>query len=330
MLEHKGPVCRSKRITSYQKASSHARGLLNSTKIISKYRKAYRNYFSVLKHIIRKEYPAEAVLRNGQKIELSNFELSYNIARLYDQQKVAYDLENDTVLITDPLCINSKPVTIKGGLRNGEIFNIFVEKVYQSFPVEGKTVIDIGANIADSCIYFFLRGAKRIIGVEPLLENYKLAEQNIRQNSFSDKISVLLAGCSARSGHVSTGIDELTGKGWQITSGSTQGRTIPLLTLEEIIQQSNLRQGEIALKMDCEGCEYDIVLFSTKNALRRFSNILIEYHYGYRDIKDKLENSGFDISLVNISGQPGGPTAIPNPSKLGNWYHMGYIHARRN
>jgi FkbM family methyltransferase len=329
-LEQKGPIYGSKHLPSYQKASSHVRGLLNSAKILSKYRKAYRNYFSVLKHIIRKEYPAEAVLRNGQKIELSNFELSYNIARLYDQQKVAYDLENDTVLISDPPYMNSKLITMKGGLRNGEIFNIFVEKVYQSFPIEGKIVIDIGANIADSCIYFFLRGAKRIIGVEPLLENYKLAEQNIRQNNFSDKISILLAGCSARSGHVSTGVDELTGKGWQITSGSTQGRTIPLLTLEEILQQNDLIQGEIALKIDCEGCEYDIILSSTKIALRRFSNILIEYHYGYNDIKDKLENSGFDISLVNISGQPGGPTAIPNPSKLGTWYHMGYIHAHRN
>lgn len=329
-MEHKGPNYRSKRIPSYQKASSHVRGLLNSAKILSKYRKAYRNYFSVLKHIIRKEYPAEAVLRNGQKIELSNFELSYNIARLYDQQKVAYDLESDTVLISDPIDISSKLVKLKGGLRNGEVFNIFIKNVYRNFPIEGKTVIDIGANIADSCIYFVLHGAKRIIGVEPLVENYELAEQNIRENNFSDKITILLAGCSAKSGRVNTGVDERTGKGWQITSGSTRGRTIPLLTLEEILQQNDLGQGEVALKMDCEGCEYDVILSSTDNVLKRFSNILIEYHYGYKDIKDKLENSNFDISLVNISGQTGGPTAVPDPSKLGSWYHMGYIHAQRN
>jgi FkbM family methyltransferase len=328
-LEPQEPLWRSKRIPSYQKASSHVRGLLNSAKILLKYRKAYRNYRGVLKHIIKKEYPTEAILRNGKNIELGNFELSYNIARLYDQQKVAYDLDSDTVLVSDPIDVNSRLLKLKGGLRNGEVFNIFVENVYRNFPIEGKTVIDIGANIADSCIYFVSHGAKRIIGIEPLVENYELAEQNVKLNNFSDKITILLAGCSARSGGINTSIDERTGKGWQTISGSNRVRSIPLLTLDEILQMSDLGQGEIALKMDCEGCEYDVIFSSTNNVLRRFSNILIEYHYGYKDIKDKLENCSFDISLINISGRPGGPTAIPDPSKLGTWYYMGYIHANR-
>jgi FkbM family methyltransferase len=305
------------------------RGLLNSVKILLKYRKAYRNYLSVIKHILQKKYPVEAILRDGQKITLTNFELSYNLVRLQDQQNVAFDIEKDTVLISDPTDLNSKSLKLKGGLRNGETVNIFVQDVYHNFPIKGKIVIDVGANIADSCIYFVSHGAKRIVGIEPLIENYELAEQNVKLNNFSNRISIVLAGCGARPGYVNIDVDKRNGIGWQLGSGSNRGNTIPLLTLEQILQQSNVGEDEAALKLDCEGCEYDVVLSSSDNVLRRFSNILIEYHYGYNDIREKLEKSNFDVSLVNIAGNPGGPTAVPNPKNLCKWYYMGYIHAKR-
>lgn len=324
-----GPTFMSKHIRSYQKASSHLRGLLNSVKILLKYRKTYRNYTSVIKHILQKRYPAEAILRDGQMILLPNFELSYNLVRLQGQQKVAFDTKNDTVLISDPTGLNSKSLKLKGGLRNGETVNIFVQDVYRNFPIKGKTVIDVGANIADSCIYFVSHGAKRVVGIEPLIENYELAEQNVRLNNFSNRISIVLAGCGAGSGCVNIDVDKRSGVGWQLSNSSYQGETIPLLTLEQILQQNNVGEDEAALKLDCEGCEYDVVLSSSDNVLRRFSNILIEYHYGYNDIREKLEKSNFDVSLVNIAGNPGGPTAVPNPNNLRKWYYMGYIHAKR-
>jgi FkbM family methyltransferase len=323
------PMCISRHIRSYQRVSSHIRGLLNTVKILLKYRKAYRNYLSVIKHIIQKRYPAEAILRNGQKIMLSNFELSYNLSRLQDQQKVAFDIENDTVLISDPTDLNSESLRLKGGLRNGETVNIFVQDIYRNFPIKGKIVIDVGANIADSCIYFVSHGAKRIVGIEPLIENYELAEQNVKLNNFSNRISIVLAGCGARPGCVNIDVNRRNGIGWQLSSSSYRGNTIPLLTLEQILQQSNVGQDEAALKLDCEGCEYDVVLSSPDNVLRRFSSILIEYHYGYNDIREKLEKSNFEVSLVNIAGNPGGPTAVPNPKNLRKWYYMGYIHAKR-
>ena len=329
MSSVEGPTCRSRHIRSYQKASSHIRGLLNSVKILLKYRKAYRNYTSVIKHILQKKYPAEAILRDGQKITLTNFELSYNLVRLQDQHKVAFDIESDTVLISNPTDLNSKPLKLKGGLRNGETVNIFVQDLYHYFPIRGKIVIDVGANIADSCIYFASHGAKRIVGIEPLIENYELAEQNVKLNNFSNRISIVLAGCGARPGCVNIDVNRRNGIGWQLSSSSYRGNTIPLLTLEQILQQSNVGQDEAALKLDCEGCEYDVVLSSPDNVLRRFSSILIEYHYGYNDIREKLEKSNFEVSLVNIAGNPGGPTAVPNPENLRKWYYMGYIHAKR-
>jgi FkbM family methyltransferase len=260
---------------------------------------------------------------------LNSFEVTYNLARLQNQEKVSYDVTTDTVLIPDPRFTNSKSLRLEGGLHNGEIINIFVHDIYRNFPARGKIVIDVGANIADSSIYFVLHGAKRVIGIEPLFKNYGLAERNIKLNNFANRITLVLAGCSARPGSANITVGEEKGVGWQISSGPNHGITIPMLTLKQILQQNNVSNEETALKMDCEGCEYDVILSSPDDMLKSFSNILIEYHYGYGGIKEKLEKCNFDISLINISGKQGGPTAVPNPSKLGRWYHMGYIHAKQ-
>jgi hypothetical protein len=49
------------------------------------------------------------------------------------------------------------------------------------------------------------------------------------------------------------------------------------------------------MKVDCEGCEIDVILSSDKKILKKFSQIEIEYHYGYKDLKYKLENCGFKV-----------------------------------
>ena len=45
--------------------------------------------------------------------------------------------------------------------------------------LEGRTVIDIGANIADSSIYFAFEDAAHVIALEPYPTNYRIAKKNI-------------------------------------------------------------------------------------------------------------------------------------------------------
>jgi len=47
------------------------------------------------------------------------------------------------------------------------ILEIFGHGEYASLDVKDKVIIDIGAYIGDSAIYFALKGAKRVIAVEP-------------------------------------------------------------------------------------------------------------------------------------------------------------------
>ena len=46
------------------------------------------------------------------------------------------------------------------------------------------------------------------------------------------------------------------------------------------------------LKMDCEGCEYDSILNTDDEILKKFSTIILEYHYGYQNLVEKLETTG--------------------------------------
>jgi len=73
----------------------------------------------------------------------------------------------------------------KNGIRFRYMYRaipeIFGLGVYDSLNVKDRVVIDVGAFVGDSAVYFALKGAKRVIAVEPhpgafaeMLENVKL------------------------------------------------------------------------------------------------------------------------------------------------------------
>jgi predicted RNA methylase len=67
-----------------------------------------------------------------------------------------------------------------GCINNGDIFDIFLQDTYRFLSIftrRGKIVIDIGVNIADSSIYFALKGADKVIAIEPFPRNYEMAKK---------------------------------------------------------------------------------------------------------------------------------------------------------
>lgn len=317
----------------FEEFSSRIDGLASIIRIFLKYRKTYRNYLNVFLHVIKKEYPILGILKNGNQVKLTSFFQSYNLAQFQDHRDlIDYDLTTDTVIVST-FVKNQKnsgtKLKFQGGLNNGELVNIFLEDVYRILPVEGRAVIDIGANIGDSSIYFALRGASKIVGVEPIPDNYEMAVKNIKSNNFSDKVSLVLAGCSARTGSIEVSEGHEAGIASHTINYDKAGTKIPTVTLETILKEYDISDGETVLKMDCEGCEYDIILTTSDSLLRQFRYLLIEYHEGYKDLKDRLEKSNFEVRPINLSGEVGGPIALPNVEKPGEWYYIGYIYAER-
>jgi hypothetical protein len=57
---------------------------------------------------------------------------------------------------------------------HNSILDVFDYGHWDGLNVEDKVVVDVGAFIGDSSIYFALRGASRVIAVEPHPEAYKV------------------------------------------------------------------------------------------------------------------------------------------------------------
>jgi hypothetical protein len=146
---------------------------------------------------------------------------------------------------------------------------IFVDEVYKSLNPKDSIVLDIGAYIGDTAIYFALNGAKHIYSWEIDKTAYDIAVHNIELNHLEKKITL-------------------------INKPATKDTIDNFISIHK-------HEGRKTLKLDCEGTEYDIILNSNKIA--DFDNIIMEYHYGYLNLEKYLKKHGFKVT--HTSPKPG-------------------------
>ena len=62
----------------------------------------------------------------------------------------------------------------------------------------------------------------------------------------------------------------------------------PAVTLGELINKFGIDPNDAVLKMDCEGCEFDVILNDYEH-VRLFKELILEYHYpGFNRLDDLL------------------------------------------
>lgn len=283
-------------VSIFELIRSHVCYWKNFIRMLFKTYKTYSNYPTVLARVLNGKFPVESILRNGKRVSLHTFNAMYVLAFTQKLKHVQCDVKNDIVTISAKFAPEKK-VVLHGAINNGDIIYGFLNEDYSRLPVKGRTVIDVGSNIGDTAIYFALLGAKKIIGLEPFPKNYELANKNIITNNLSDKIIMLLAGCSSEKRFIKIDPDYESNLESKLVEFQ-HGKQIPLLTLEDVINQYNIPSDSI-LKMDCEGCENEIIGSASNEVLQRFSHMQIEYHHGYIMLKKKLEESGFKVSITS-------------------------------
>lgn len=175
----------------------------------------------------------------------------------------------------------------------GDIYEQFAVGQYAPLKVSGKTVVDIGASIGDTAIYFALNGAKHVYAFEPFPFSYTMAKNNTKANNLSGRITMINEGCGGKGGTMAISARYRNIPGSSLRSHGS-GRRIKIVTLPEIVRRYGL-SGAI-LKSDCEGCEYGLILNADVGTLRKFDQIMMEYHYGYRRLAKKLRQAGFKVT----------------------------------
>lgn len=197
----------------------------------------------------------------------------------------------------EKITYKNKDIVIHGLKDNGDLIDVFVLEDYKFLNIDNETVIDVGANIGDSAIYFALNGAKKVIALEPYPYSFKLAKRNVMENNLENKIEVLNAGYG-KDGEISIDENEKSGLGTKLKP-SGAGEKIKIYSLKSLVKQFNLDRA--VLKMDCEGCEYNI-LNEDISVLAKFPQMQIEFHNGYKKLVKKLKTVGFQVKYVNSRG----------------------------
>ena len=194
----------------------------------------------------------------------------------------------------------------------------FTKETYRWLDVKGRDVIDVGANIGDTALYFASKGAKHVYAYEPFPYFYRMAQCNVRINHLTKKITLINEGCG-RNGRIKAY------DGSNITCGnaliaSNTGKWIKVVDLKTIINEFKIKDG--ALKLDCEGCEYRLLLGSRDETLNCFKEIIVKYHYGYANLVNKLRSAGFEVTHTSPCYFFNEPTSNPH-------MYEGLIHAVR-
>ena len=143
------------------------------------------------------------------------------------------------------------------------ITEVFDYGEYRDVDVSGKTVVDIGAGYGETAVYFLKKGAKHIMAVEPCPHVYREMLDNLKLNGVENRVTPINAAISST--HSSISVECPNGKA-----------TADTITLEDIIKKNPNVCGGV-LKMDCEGCEYDIIPHSYEH-VKVFDEVYFEYH----------------------------------------------------
>ncbi len=193
---------------------------------------------------------------------------------------------------------------------------------YSWLPVKDRIVIDIGAGVGDTALLFAIRGAKKVYAFEPFPSRFEIAKRNIIQNGFQELIDLHNSGIGLRSQVlVDPSYSPSNSSSVSNHISKSNGYKLEILDLVSIVEMAN--SNNLIMKMDCEGCEYSALLEASSEILQKFSHIQLEYHYGYKNIQQKLEDCGF---LVNHTK----PKLMRDRDLGSSYLCYGYLTAVKN
>lgn len=184
------------------------------------------------------------------------------------------------------------------------LYEEFIENVYTTYIPKFKKndfVIDVGAHIGSFSIHMAQQFPNlRIIGLEPMAENFALLKKNIALNRVEKSIRILPMGIAKKSGKRKLYRDAGNSAGHTLYSSSKDlAYTIQCTTLQNLCKLYEISTCKL-IKFDCEGAEYEILLNCPRPILSNIENIIAEVHDKKQTpaLINKLEASGFHCQFI--------------------------------
>lgn len=220
-----------------------------------------------------------------------------------------------------PRASSGKPVT-EIRLRRGPVIagtpqhslwphfsDIWYHRSYTRFAsIPGNSaVVDVGANVGVFSL-FAARMARVVYALEPSSSNFSLLKSN---TAHAHNVVPLNVACGSQDGRASLDVgSDPVSFSLAAQSPSANRETVEVVNLATLFDRYNIARCDF-LKLDCEGCEFEIILDSDPNLLGRVDRIVMEYHdhlsarFSHTDLLRALRQLGFETTAYNPNGTYG-------------------------
>lgn len=183
-----------------------------------------------------------------------------------------------------------------------ELLEVYRDQCYRHIKASG-TVVDVGAFIGDTAVYFASQGAKRVVAFEPVRQLYQYAIGNVRLNHLDNTVEVHNCAVGTKKGEAKFFYDpHWPGESsFDYRGFEAQIQNVVVTSLADVIRDV----GNVELlKLDCEGAEHQLLphLHET-GVISRVQNIILEVHGSKQQILGILQHDGYKIVHVDESGR---------------------------
>ncbi|MFV8464655.1 FkbM family methyltransferase [Flavobacterium sp. LB1P62] len=199
------------------------------------------------------------------------------------------------------------------------INEIFVEKDYGFFTNETVVLIDIGTNIGIASVFFSKKNnISKIYAFEPVeatynqaLINFKMNEHFLKVNKFNkyglaknDKKEIFLFNNNVKGNTGVRGAMSASFVSSMVVEVEVELRNATTEIEKIIIENPNTK---IAVKMDCEGGEYEIFEnLEASGCIKKIDFLILEWHdRGSESLELILQKNKFDYFTRNLTCKTG-------------------------
>jgi FkbM family methyltransferase len=199
------------------------------------------------------------------------------------------------------------------------INEIFVENDYSFFTNDKVVLIDIGTNIGIASIFFSQKNnISKIYAFEPVEATYNQALINFKMNKNFLKVDKFNNYGLAKNDRKEIFLFNNNVKGNTGVRGALSSSFVPSLSVEVEVELRNVTteiekiiienpNTKIAIKMDCEGGEYEIFEnLEDSGYIKKIDYLILEWHdRGSESLESILQKNKFDYFIRNLKSKTG-------------------------